>query len=157
LPDLSSWERDLPILPVVIGNYTYEQWLNSGFSRTELPKETGLYRLTHTSSRFEHPQLTLFYNADDGTWRKGDWYGLRYLMLKRTGEPCVFHYDINLKRLNISNNIRIPDMYERSLILESGRLPIIKSEQIFFGDVSETLVHLLANKLEAEFIEYRGL
>jgi hypothetical protein len=157
LPDLEGWEQDLPILSVVIGNYTYERWSNNGFSRIELPKETGLYRLTHTSTRFDHPQLTLFYNADDGTWRKGDWYGLRYLMLRRTGEKCTFHYDHNLKRLNISSNARIPDMYERSLILESGRLPIFKSEQVIFGDISETLAHMLANKLEAEFIEYKGL
>jgi len=157
LPDLKDWQAQLVELPIVKGNYQYEQLLDGDFQAVHLPKSTGLYRLTHVSSHFDHPQLTLFYDADQDTWHKGDWYGLRYLMLRRTGEICEFHYDHNLNRLSIPLESRLPDMYERSLILASGRLPIFRNEQVIFGDVPETLAHILANKLEAEFIEYRGI
>lgn len=157
LPDLKDWQAQLVELPIVKGNYQYEQLLDGDFQAVHLPKSTGLYRLTHVSSHFDHPQLTLFYDADQGTWHKGDWYGLRYLMLRRTGDICEFHYDHNLNRLSIPLESRLPDMYERSLILASGRLPIFRNEQVIFGDVPETLAHILANKLEAEFIEYRGI
>lgn len=157
LPDLEFWETDLPSLAIVKANYTFEQWLSDGFKSIELPKETGLYRLTHTSTRFDHPQLTLFYHAESNSWRKGDWYGLRYLMMRRTGETCEFYYDHNLKRLSIPMENRPPDIYERSLVLASGRLPIFRNGQVIFGDVPETLAHMLANKLEAEFIEYKGI
>jgi hypothetical protein len=157
LPDLVSWEAHLPVLSVVKGYYTYEQWLNDGFYPIELPRETGLYRLTHVATHFDHPQLTLFYDSERDTWRKGDWYGLRYLMLRRTGQTCEFHYDHNLSALSISLDHRLPDLYERSLVLASGRLPIFRYAQVIFGGVPETLAHILANKLEAEFIEYRGI
>jgi len=157
LPDLASWEVSLPALSLVKGNYTFEQWMNNGFYPIELPKVTGLYRLTHISTRFEHPQLTLFYNAEKDRWHKADWYGLRYLMLRRTGETCEFHYDEHLKTLSIAKDQRLPDLYERSLVLASGRLPVYRHDQIIFGNISETLAHMVANKLEAEFIEYRGI
>lgn len=157
LPDLASWELSLPALSLVKGNYTYEQWMNEGFYTIQLPKETGLYRLTHVSTRFEHPQLTLFYNAEKDRWHKADWYGLRYLMLRRTGETCQFHYDEHLNTLSVAKDQRLPDLYERALVLASGRLPIYRHEQLIFGNISETLAHMVANKLEAEFIEYRGI
>src|SRR5262249_29791524 len=59
LPDLASWEASLTSLSLVKGSYTYEQWMSDDFCPLKgLPKETGLYRLTHDSKRFDHPQLT---------------------------------------------------------------------------------------------------
>lgn len=156
LPDLSSWETSLPALTIIKGNYTFEQWIGNGFFPIDLPKETGLYRLSHISTRIEHPQLTLFYDIKGNTWRKADWYGLRYLMLCRTGTKCTFLYDHKLKRLCISKEHRLPDIYERSLVLASGRLPIAWNDQVIFGDVSDTLAHILSNKLEATYVEYEG-
>lgn len=153
LPNLTGWQAQLAELSIVLGNYQYEHWLNGDFQSIPLPKSTGLYRLNHISGRFEHPQLTLFYDADRNTWHKGDWYGLRYLMLIRTGEVCQFNYMHNLKTLKIPLKNRLPDMYERSLVLASGRLPIFDNEQVIFGNIPEMLAHILANKLEAELIE----
>ena len=78
-------------------------------------------------------------------------------MLRRIGETCEFHYDEHLKTLSIAKDQRLPDLYERSLVLASGRLPIYRHDQVIFGNISETLAHIVANKLEAEFIEYRGI
>lgn len=157
LPDLSEWQKYLSTFSIVRGNYDFEQLIDGSFQKIHLPNETGLYRLTHVSTKFEHPQLTLFYDEDTNTWHKGDWYGLRYLMLRKTGQPCDFHYDHNLKKLSIALENRLPDMYERALVLASGRLPIFRNDYLIFGGVSETLAHILANKLEAEFIEYKGI
>lgn len=157
LPDLKTWGEQLPSVSIVKGNYNYEQWLDGTFCPVHLPKETGLYRLTHVSTRFEHPRMTFFYDAERDIWRKGDWYGLHYLMLKRTGESCEFYFDHNLSKLGIALDNRLPDMYERSLVLASGKLPLFWDWQVVFGNVSETLAHILANKLEAGFIEHRGI
>jgi hypothetical protein len=157
LPDLTSWEDNLPALTIIKGNYAFEQLVENKFLQIELPKETGLYRLTHVSTRIEHPQLTLFFSSESNTWRKADWYGLRYLMIRRTGTTCMFLYDHKLKRLCISKEHRLPDIYERSLVLASGRLPIFWNEQVIFGDVSDTLAHMLSNKLEATYVEHEGV
>jgi len=157
LPDLSSWEQSLPVLKIIKGHYTFEQWVENKFQPIELPKETGLYRLTHVSTRFEHPQFTLFYSSKSDTWRKADWYGLRYLMMRRTGASSLFRYDHKLKRLCIAQENRPPDIYERSLVLSSGRLPLSWNDQVIFGDVSDTLAHMLSNKLEAAYVDFEGV
>lgn len=157
LSDLSTWEQNLPTLDIVTVYYDYEQWIDGRFQSVISPKETGMYRLTHNAERFEHPQITLYYDANRDDWRKADWYGLRYLMLKRTGRECQFDYNHNLKTLSIDKDVRLPDMYERSLVLASGRLPIYRNEQIIFGAISDDLAHIVAHKLEAELIEFKGI
>lgn len=157
LPDLFTWEHNLPTLAVVQGYYQFEKWSGSGFQMVSTPHETGMYRLTHRTDRFEHPQMTLYYDAGRNDWRKGDWYGLRYLMLKRTGMRCEFDYNHNLRRLTIDMNLRLPDLYERALVLASGRLPLFRNNQIIFGEISDELSHIIANKLEAKLIESKGI
>jgi hypothetical protein len=157
LPDLHEWEHSLPPLAVVKGNYHYQQWVDGRFIPINLPKETGLYQLTHVSDRFEHPQLTLFYNAENDSWKKADWYGLRYLMYRRTGRTCEVIYDHNRRELAMELDQRWPDLYERALVLASGKLPIFRAGNTIFSNIPENLAHLLANKLEADFMEYRGI
>jgi hypothetical protein len=157
LPDLDSWESNLPIMTIVRGYYSYEQWITDNFYPIELPNETGLFRLTHRSDRFAHPKQSLFYDKEKDIWRKGDWYGLRYLMLQRTGNISKFYYNHNLSTLAIKIGNRIPDMYERSLILASGRLPLFRHDQIIYCNISEDLAHILANKLEAKIFESNGV
>ena len=151
LPDLASWEKNLPRLTIIKSFYSFEHWTGSGFDSIELPKETGLYKLTHVSSRSEHPQLTLFYNQENESWCKADWYGLRYLALRRTGNSIKFYYDHHLKRLCIAKDHRIPDIYERPLVMASGRLPLFSDNYVIFGDVPDTIGHMLSIKLEAEY------
>ena len=153
LPHLVDWENRLSSPAVVLGNYKFELWTDGGFCSLPLPSQTGMYRLTHMADRHGHPQLTLFYDAGQNLWRRADWYGLRYLMLRRTGEHIEFDYDHNLRTLSIDWNQRLPHMYERALVLASGRLPLLHNRQVIFGDVSAELGCILADRLEAEFVE----
>ena len=153
LPDLVGWESRLSSPVVVIGNYKFELWEDGDFNGLPLPSQTGMYRLTPMTDRYGSPQLTLFYDAERGLWRRADWYGLRYLTLRRTGEHIEFVYDQNLRTLRIDRNQRLPHMYERALVLASGRLPIFRNDQVIFGDVSAELGRIVADKLEAEFVE----
>lgn len=157
LPDLSTWEQNLPTLAVVTGYYNCEQWIDGRFQAVGSPNETGMYRLTHRTDRFDHPQMTLYYDVERDEWRRADWYGLRYLMLKRTGAQCEFHYNHRLQTLKINEDVRLPDMYERALVLASGRLPIRGNKQIIFGAISDELAHIIAHKLEAELTEIKGI
>lgn len=153
LPDLVSWENQLSSPAVVLGNYRFELWEGGEFNTLPFPSQTGMYRLTHLADHYRHPQLTLFYDADRDLWRRADWYGLRYLTLRRTGEHIEFVYDHNLRTLRIDRNQRLPHMYERALVLASGSLPVFRNDQIILGDVPAELGRTVANKLEAEFVE----
>jgi len=156
LPSLDGWETTLPILSIVKGNYHFEKWVDSGFESMSLPQDSGMYRLTHVSERFEHPQLTLYYDADTGIWRKADWYGIRFLALRRTGSSCDVHYDPVQHDLAVSRDQRWPDLYERSLVLASGQLPVFHGNHAIYSNISASQAHLLTGKLGANLIEHRG-
>lgn len=157
LPDLHTWEKHLPQPTIIQSNYTFEMWLDGGFCPVELPRQIGLYRLSHVSTRFQHPQRTYFYDGESTQpiWREGDWYGLHYLMLRRTGVSCKFYYDYRFKTLSILREQRLPEIYERALVLASGRLPTYNNGNVIFSNVAEGLADLVARKLQAEFIEYK--
>ena len=123
LPDLTSWENTLSSQSIVRGNYRFEEWRNDSFHPVQLPRETGMYSLTHIADGNGLLSLTLFYDADQNIWRRADWYGLRYLTLRRRNINIEFHYDRASMKLTIDRNQRPPHMYERSLVLSSGILP----------------------------------
>jgi hypothetical protein len=156
LPGLDEWETNLPIPSIVKGHYRFKRWVDGDFESVPLPRETGMYRLTHNSERFEHPQLTLFYNADADTWRKADWYGIRYLALRRAGASCEVHYDSARRELATAVEQRWPDLYERSLVLASGRLPHFHNDYAIYSNITAAQAHILASKLGANLIEHGG-
>lgn len=157
LPNLTEWEAQLSELPIVTGKYTYQQWINGHLEIVPMPNETGLYQLTHVNERVPYSQMTLFYDAENKVWRKADWYGLHYLMLRRTGVTCEAHYDNERRELAIALEQRWPDVYERALVLASGVLPIVQNNYAIFRNISEMLAHMLVNLVGAEFIEYKGI
>jgi hypothetical protein len=154
LPGLDEWEAALPVLSIVKGHYRFERWVDGDLESVPLPRETGMYRLTHNPERFEHPQLTLFYNADTDTWRRADWYGIRFLALRRTGTSCDVHYDSARRELAVALEQRWPDLYERSLVLASGQLPSFHNDHAIYTNISATQAHILASKLGANLIEH---
>lgn len=156
LPSLDKWEASLPMPSIVKGNYRFERWVEGGFESVPLPRETGMYRLMHNSERFEHPQLTLYYNADTDTWRRADWYGIRFLVLRRTGTSCDVHYDSARRELATALEQRWPDLYERSLVLASGRLPHFHNDHAIYTNISTAQAHTLASKLGVNLIEHGG-
>jgi hypothetical protein len=156
LPSLDEWEVSQPMPSIVKGNYRFERWVDGDLESVPLPRETGMYRLTHNSERFEHPQLTLYYNADTDTWRRADWYGIRFLALRRTGTSCDVHYDSARRELAVALEQRWPDLYERSLVLASGRLPHFHNDHAIYSNITVAQAHILASKLGANLIEHGG-
>lgn len=158
LPSLDEWEVSLSEPSIVEGHYSFEQWVGGGsFKSIPLPKETGMYRLKHDSKGFEHPQMTLYYNADTKTWRRAEWYGIRFLTLRRTGISCDVHYDHARRELAIHRDQRWPDLYERSLVLASGQLPSYRNSHAIYTNISAEQAHILADKLGANLIEHGGI
>lgn len=157
LPNLDEWEATLPVFSIVKANYHFERWYDGKFETLHLPKETGMYRLTHTSERFDHPQMTLYYNALTDTWKRADWYGIRFLTLRRTGTLSDVFYDPIEGELSIPFEQRWPDLYERSLVLASGQLPTFRYHQFIYSNISVTQAHILADKLGVNLIEHRGI
>ncbi len=156
LPSLDEWEASLPILSIIKGHYRFERWVDGCFESMPLPRETGMYRLIHDSERFDHPQLTLYYDADADTWKRADWYGIRFLALRRTGTPCDVHYDSARRELATALEQRWPDLYERSLVLASGRLPHFHNDHAIYSNITAAQAHILAGKLGVNLIEHGG-
>lgn len=158
LPSLDEWEASLSTPLIVKGHYSFEQWIGgSRFKSVPLPKETGMYRLKHDSKGFEHPQMTLYYNADTKTWRRAEWYGIRFLTLRRTGISCDVRYDHARHELAIHRDQRWPDLYERSLVLASGQLPSYHNSHAIYTNISAEQAHILADKLGANLVEQGGI
>ena len=154
LQNLFDWEKQLASPSVVIGNYKFELWQDGRFSALPRPSHTGMYRLTHLADGYRHPQLSLFFDGERELWCRADWYGLRYLTLKRTGKHIEFEYDHNSKTLSIDRNQRLPHMYERALVLASGKLPRFHDNRVAFAGIPAELGRMVAGKLEATFVEY---
>lgn len=152
LPSLANWERDLYSPMIAISKHKFEQWIEGRFESILYPQETGMYRLTKRATDYRNRAISLFYDARQERWIRADWYGLRYLMLRRTGEIVEFHYDHNVRTLSIDSDQRLPHMYERALVLSSGRLPVRRNDRVVFGEVSAESGRALAEKLEARFI-----
>lgn len=152
LPLLSEWSLKLNTLGgIVKSNYSWKYYHNGEFINYLLPKPTGMYQMC-SSQRGDKPILTLFYEAETDTWRQGDWYGLRFLALQKQGEKCLVRYEQENLRLAIPYAQRWPELYERALVLASGRLPKYQQSEaknlwLIYENISWDLVQILTQKL----------
>jgi hypothetical protein len=110
-------------------------------SNGKLTVGEGIYRLT-----FRHGYTTVVraYCDGDGAWTRGDWYGMNYLAQRRSG----------LRAFCCGSDFIIPAdqpwprLYERPLVLATGRLPSwIPGKGRVFAAASDT-ARSLASKLE---------
>ena len=123
LPDLMGWKQGLRSLQGIVPSlYEWKRFDGNDFVECSFCGITGMYQMfpTEQSAR---PRLTLFYDSETDTWRQGDWYGLRFLALHHSNQPCIARYDSATARLAVPYSKRWPELYERALVLASGRLP----------------------------------
>lgn len=156
LPTLGDFRTNLsPVSGFVTSNFSFEQWQDHIYVETYFENQTGLYRLTPHDDNPRLSSHSLFYDAVTGQWRSGPWYDLCYLAQQDAGEQCIAHYHPGQQRLAVPANFRWPDLYERSLVLSSGQLPLRSSDNnwFYFSDISPELAQLLANKLNATIEE----
>ncbi len=150
LPSLEQWQSTLDVVPDVRpAQYDARRYEGGAFVEAVVDR-SGFYELwprEGRGARAQRPPYRLFYDAARDRWLAGDWYGLRYLARVHDGERCSAHYDLLSASLAIPEAFRPPELYERALVLCSGRLPDRRGGWLCYPDVALSVVDTLAAKL----------
>lgn len=147
LPNIETWKRNLRNLQgIVTSCYEWERFDGNDFVPCAYNSESGMYRMYNRQISL-NPLGTLFYDAECNCWLQGDWYGVRFLALQQMGDKCIFNYDYNNKQLAILASQRLPEIYERALVLASGILPTYIDSWLLYANIEPEVVHLLSAKL----------
>ncbi|MEO1373223.1 MAG: hypothetical protein AAFW70_02620 [Cyanobacteria bacterium J06635_10] len=147
LPNVVTWKQSLRHLQGIVPSlYEWEYFNGNNFVSCLLPKETGMYRMCNKEIS-TRPLYTLFYDQESDKWLQGDWYGLRFLALQHGGQQCIVRYDIETKCLAIPVSQRLPEIYERALVLASGRLPIYKESWLIYENIRLELLQKIGDKI----------
>lgn len=154
LPDAQDWSETLVrVNNVVTAKYTPEKWNGAKYEEFdgvletggELVGEHGLYCLTH---RDDSRRLTLYLDGKRKCWLRGDWYGLCFLARYNDGEGLMAEYDRLNGVLMIPSQAHLPLLYERALVLASGRLPNRTDGWLRYENIPEATIQMLTNKLD---------
>lgn len=130
--------------------YRWERWGAGQFEVVNFQNETGFYRLTHRlATENDRSAATFYYDSEDKSLRRGDWYGLRYLAQAASGEATQVIYNPSDSCLAVPKEQRWPDLYERALVLSSGSLPQQHKDWLYYPTVSLEVAQLLTTKLNA--------
>lgn len=157
LPPLAGWMDTLQTLPglspyqfLVIKRFTGKMFEAEPFDDSK----SGMYELwrdeppaqahSFTSAR---PDYTLFYDAQKQRWLRGDWYGMRFLALQLLYPFCPILYYSSSGQLAIPQDWHWPELYERVLVLASGKLPHYNNEWLIYESISQRILDALALKL----------
>ncbi len=159
LPDLRGWLDSLTAVEGLIpALYDFEQYDGNGFSRCYFTGVEGMYRLRHIKAEANGPQsYTFYYDAPQQRWLRGDWYGLRFASqaqvkaIPRLAVREVFYYTAE-ERLDIAEDQRWPEIYERALVQGTGQLPELHAGILRYS-ISKEPAQLLASKLGLDFRE----
>lgn len=151
LPELTTWKQGLRRLQgIVPSRYEWKRFDGNDFVECSFCGITGMYQMFPTEES-DRPCLTIFYDSETDTWRQGDWYGLRFLALHYGNHQCIAHYHPTVACLAIPFSQRWPELYERALVLASGRLPSYQrteqSSWLIYDNVGLELVEQLTTKL----------
>ncbi|GAA6621964.1 hypothetical protein [Scytonema sp. NUACC26] len=150
LPTLEAWKQSLRNLQGIVPSfYEWKYFDRNNFVECLFPTETGMYQMWKQGIS-TRPFYTLFYDRESDSWLQGDWYGLRFLSLQYNGQECIVYYDVNTERLAVPILQRWPEIYERVLVLASGKLPIFQSSYLLYDNVQLEVVCQLSNKLNVK-------
>lgn len=163
LPELEKWRLGLRPLPGVVPSFCdwrrFDGNNGNNFVECDAPNQSGMYEMLRREegrSTGGRTLFTLFYDAETETWRQGDWYGLRFLALQQSDRPCLARYDAVSNCLAIPYSQRWPELYERALVLASGRLPTYKKNRLswlVYENIERELGQRLAKKLHVAWEE----
>lgn len=148
LPEITTWHQNLTALEIVPSLQQWKKFQDDSFEVYGTPHETGMYQMC--DENLNH-RCTLFYNQETKTFHQSDWYGLRFLALQSQGIACQAYCDIDNKKLAIPINQRWPEIYERALVLASGKLPSYHKSWLIYENISWELAYLLSEKLDIKF------
>jgi hypothetical protein len=150
LPDIETWRSGLPVLNGIVPSlYRWRYFQEGQFIESGFPHQTGMYQMLNSDSN--HIRSTIFYEAETKTFRRGDWYGLRFLALHATGKSLIVRHSSNSNRLAVPYSQRWPEIYERALVLASGNLPqFVERENnlwLIYQGIDSHLLKLMIQKL----------
>lgn len=153
LPDIAIWKQGLAnLLGVLPHSYEVKRFDGTNFVDCIFQGETGLYQLWGEESD-PYPRYTLFYDKESDRWLQGDWYGLRFLALHDLGMPLIARYQSTTSQLAIPFTHRWVELYERPLVLASGRLPTYNNGWLIYESINPQLARQLTDKLHISFEE----
>lgn len=154
LPPIEVWPDTLQVLPGITPYmFDVRRFDGSGFVDEVFEGKSGFYELWPPAGGGQPPRApkyTLFYDAKQDRWLRGDWYGLRYLALWLEGESCEVRYDQGAGHLALPQDWRWPELYERVLVLASGRLPVHREGWLIYEAISSHLLDVLRTKLHLQ-------
>lgn len=161
LPELTAWQQSLTDLPGIVPSlYNWKMWEVKKYKFIDCYFEgkTGMYEMRNREKNEKsRPPMTLFYDEKNQTWKRGDWYGLRYLAWFHSREPCRAWYDSINRHFAVPYCQRWPELYERGLILASGLLPyfqiIENNTWLIYENIDRQLVQKLTEKLHVNYQE----
>ena len=130
LPTIGEFAGALqPVGGVSTTAHTLRRHDGLGFVEIVFDGQPGMYEVAARDDR----TMTLFF--DGAQWRRGDWYGLRYLSLQAAGVLTPARYDRRTWRLAIPRDQRPPEVFERALVLCSGQVPQRESDWWVYNNI----------------------
>ncbi len=154
LPDIDGWVALLPEVPGVRPHsYRMRRWGVDGFIDTATADVPGLYELSTEDGNGRgrgSGGTQTFYRDAAGCWRRGDWYGLRYAGQLHADGPAPAGYNETNRELALLADRRLPEVYERALVLASGLLPERRKEWLIYAGVTPPLLESLAAKAQLD-------
>lgn len=141
LPDVRAFIRSLSQVGGMSHHISLKRFDGSGFVPTTFDQRPGMYEATSPSGR----AMTLYFDGD--AWRRGDWYGLRYLTLFEAGVLMPARYEAGSWQLAIPADQRPPELYERPLVLSSGLLPRRDESWFVYPNVTPEVAERVCGQL----------
>ncbi len=146
VPDLMAWCAGLlPVEGIVPALFNLRMFDDSGFADCIFTGTGGFYEFRRADS--VRGDYYLYYDAHRDKWIRGDWYGLRFLALHGRGALQEVRFDPSSGSLAVRQTERWPELYERVLVLCSGRLPTINAGWLVYSNVPKDIAKSLTEKL----------
>ncbi len=157
LPSLEEWKASLQPISIHPEMFELKRFDGERFVDAPFDGESGFYEfspMSGTRGGTNRPHYNLFYDRRSSSWLRGDWYGLRFLALYECGEPSRVLYNPALARLAVPVVWRWPEIYERALVLASGKLPVRQGSWLVYESVAQQSAEALRLKLGLEMEEF---
>ena len=150
-----EWQDTLDVDPDIQPHqYSFKIYNGTDFVvPSERGLKPGLYEATRLDGHYPVPTTTFY---DGSNWVRGGFYDLKWLAIKNSGKPM--NVRINKEgSLGVPIFARWPLLYERPLVLASGKLPrkinIDGIDALVYESVGLDIAGVLAEKLEVKIEE----
>lgn len=112
------------------------------FAEAAFSGQVGLFELTLPDGRTQHALHV------DGRWVEGEFFTLRFLAVQAMGLLEAWRFRADREELAVRFEGRLPEVYERALVLCSGLLPESRGGWLVYRNVPLRVAARLAAKLD---------